>query len=245
MASKKNSLSQDALKLIAVVSMTIDHIGVYIFPSVILLRIIGRLAFPIFAYSIYSGCKYTRHHLQYFLRVAGIGVGYMIVHFFYTGEIYGNILVTFAFSIAILICLKQAKSAEGSFSLRISFLLLAFTAAAGAFALNKIIGIDYGLTGCLLPLFAAVGDVEMFFAVKSQAENFTDFLPLAFFSVGLVLVCLNYGGIQYYSLLSLPLLALSNGKRRVKKLKYFFYIYYPAHLVVLETIKLIIDKISS
>ena len=54
-------LTGNQLKLIALVTMTIDHIGMQLFPRVRLLRIIGRLAFPIFAYMIAEGCRYTRN----------------------------------------------------------------------------------------------------------------------------------------------------------------------------------------
>ena len=43
-------LSNDRLKIIAVVAMVIDHIGSYLFPNAVMLRIIGRISFPIFAF---------------------------------------------------------------------------------------------------------------------------------------------------------------------------------------------------
>ena len=59
-------LTGNALKLLAALFMTIDHIGVVLFPRVLILRIIGRLALPIFAYMIAEGCKYTRNKKKYF-----------------------------------------------------------------------------------------------------------------------------------------------------------------------------------
>jgi len=41
--------------------MTVDHLGFILFPSLIILRIIGRIAFPIFAYMIAEGCRYTKN----------------------------------------------------------------------------------------------------------------------------------------------------------------------------------------
>ena len=38
------------LKIIAIISMTLDHIGIIFFPNIIFFRIIGRMSFPLFAY---------------------------------------------------------------------------------------------------------------------------------------------------------------------------------------------------
>ncbi len=53
-------ISNFSLKIIACIAMTIDHIGYLLFPNIIVFRIIGRLAFPILAYLIAEGCKYTK-----------------------------------------------------------------------------------------------------------------------------------------------------------------------------------------
>ena len=55
------TLNGNALKIIGAVSMFIDHVGVLFFPRVLFLRIIGRLAFPIFAYLIAEGCRHTNN----------------------------------------------------------------------------------------------------------------------------------------------------------------------------------------
>ena len=44
------------------------------FPKIELLRVIGRLSFPIFAYMIAEGSYYTKHKLRYFLMVFILGV---------------------------------------------------------------------------------------------------------------------------------------------------------------------------
>ena len=53
---------------------------------------------------------------------------------------------------------------------------------------------------------------------------------------GLLLLAADTGSVQYWSLLALPLLLCYSGRRGKGNLKYFFYIFYPAHLVVLEAI---------
>ena len=58
-------LSGNALKIIAAITMFIDHMGLMLFPKTLIFRYIGRLAFPIFAFMIAEGCRYTRNRLRY------------------------------------------------------------------------------------------------------------------------------------------------------------------------------------
>ena len=51
------------LKLIAMVTMLIDHAGKILFPQLSFMRVVGRLAFPLYAYCIAVGCVYTRNPL--------------------------------------------------------------------------------------------------------------------------------------------------------------------------------------
>lgn len=53
-------MSGFVLKLIAAVSMLIDHAGLLLFPEQDWMRLVGRLAMPIFAYCIAEGFLYTR-----------------------------------------------------------------------------------------------------------------------------------------------------------------------------------------
>ena len=66
---KRIKISSDTLKLIALVSMTIDHIGYLLLPEYFSLRVIGRLAFPIFAYYVAVGVEHTRDVYKYMYRV--------------------------------------------------------------------------------------------------------------------------------------------------------------------------------
>ena len=58
----KGILNGNHLKLIAAFTMLLDHAGILLFPHVKLLRILGRLAYPIFAYMIAEGCRYTKNN---------------------------------------------------------------------------------------------------------------------------------------------------------------------------------------
>ena len=57
---KIRRLNNNVLKIIAAISMLLDHIGLILFPSIEIFRILGRIAFPIFAFTIAEGAKYTR-----------------------------------------------------------------------------------------------------------------------------------------------------------------------------------------
>jgi len=80
MNKEKFGLSGNALKLIAIVIMTIDHIGMQLFPNILMLRIIGRLAFPIFAYMIAEGCTYTKDRRKYLITIAVFAAVCQIVY---------------------------------------------------------------------------------------------------------------------------------------------------------------------
>ena len=51
---------QSLIKLVAVLTMVVDHTGVIFFPGVLWLRVIGRIAFPLFCWGIVIGAERTR-----------------------------------------------------------------------------------------------------------------------------------------------------------------------------------------
>lgn len=65
----KTNLDTDFLKLIAIISMAIDHIGGAFFPQYPVFRWIGRLAFPVFAYCLTVGLLYTHDIKKYLIRL--------------------------------------------------------------------------------------------------------------------------------------------------------------------------------
>ena len=105
---KTTGLTGNQLKLIAMAAMTIDHIGVQLFPNVLLLRIIGRLALPIFAYMIAQGCRYTKNKARYLLTIAAVAALCQIVYFVAMDSLYQCILVTFSLSIVLIYVLDDA-----------------------------------------------------------------------------------------------------------------------------------------
>lgn len=216
-------LTGNALKLLAALFMTIDHIGVVLFPRVLILRIIGRLALPIFAYMIAEGCKYTRNKKKYFGMIFILATLCQIVYFFVDGTLYLSILYTFSLSILTVYAMQNMKN-QGTTASCLLFLLT----ISAVWVLNLMFTIDYGFWGCMLPVFAAA-----FHGTKKGR------LPVSvgMLGIGLVLLSLDLGdSIQILSLAALPLLLCYNGRRGKWNLKYFFYIFYPVHLAVIQGI---------
>ena len=242
-------LSASTLKIIACIFMVIDHMGVILFPEVEILRVIGRLSYPIFAYFIAEGCRYTRNKTKRFFLVFGLAVICEGVAFIMTGEPDGGILVNFCLAILLIYEVQAFKKAWagkrwGMMGLWL-VLGLASVAAVHAF-IGKVLYVDYGFWGVLIPVWAALpdykeGETPAFFAKLSNR-----WVKFAFFSAGLLILCISRGmfkHIQIYSLLALPVLALYNGQPGRKGFKYGFYVFYPAHLVVLWVIDAILKHI--
>ena len=248
--SRHFSLSGTALKLIAAASMTADHVGYVLFPKLRILRIIGRLALPIFAYLIAEGMRHTRSPMRYFLRLLFFGAACQTVYFAITRDLYMNVLITFSLSAVIMIPIRLMRDAEeknGPDAHRRAVYLSASAAAvAGAFLLCRFVTVDYGFWGVILPVSAFV-----FTEKKKNLFLFSLFLILMsadFYVSGLMRggsplwVLINRES-QPFSLLALPLLALYNGKRGKWRLKYFFYVFYPAHLGIIYLIGVLTKRV--
>jgi len=225
-------LSGNQLKILAIISMTCDHVGLHLLPQFPILRIIGRLAFPIFAYMIAEGCRYTKNRTRYFLTVFLSALVCQLVYLFVVQSLYQCILVTFSLSILLIYAGDYLQN-----HLKNIWAWLLFVASMAAVAFfceylpgllpNTDFSVDYGFFGVLVPVWAFLG--------KSK------FSSLVLLIVGLVNMTVLYGGgLQWYCFLALIPLALYNGQRGKWKMKYFFYIYYPLHLAAIYGIGLLL-----
>ena len=98
---KSGFFSGNQLKIIALVAMTCDHVGKVLLPKYEILQIVGRLAFPIFAYMIAEGCRYTRNRGKHLLQVVLVAILCQIVYFVVERSLFQCILVTFSLSIGM------------------------------------------------------------------------------------------------------------------------------------------------
>lgn len=232
---KTFELSGNMLKIIAAISMLIDHMGVILFPDVILFRIIGRIAFPIFAFLIAEGCRHTKNKLRYFFVIALFAVIFQTFYALFTADMYLNIFFTLSFAILIIYSLQFFSDAIKSknvtkiiFSAALVILIIACAYITGQYFL-----IDYGFWGCMLPAFSYV--------VPVSGSIFMKLLRIVLFAVGMFLLIGSVEiPVQAYSYFALIPLLFYNGKRGKYNMKYFFYIFYPVHIVILYAIGSII-----
>ena len=233
------------LKLIGAAFMVCDHIGMILFPEIIILRILGRIAFPIFAFLIAEGCRYTKNKLRYFLTLFLCAVVCQTVFYFYGGSLEMCVFVTFSLSILNIYALQLFKNTLFSDTSPIKKILsaLPFIAAlCGTWGLNLVLDIDYGFFGCILPVFASILHTPK--NHSSKAFAFLDKLHfhVLMIAIGLILLALRWRGIQVYAPLAIPFLLLYSGKRGKLKMKYFFYVFYPVHLVIIEFVGIIMSN---
>ncbi len=223
---KFSGLSNNALKIIAMVSMLIDHVGMEFFPQYKILRIIGRLAFPIFAYMIAEGCFYTRNRKKYLFLIAGLGIGCQVIYTIFCHSLHLNILLTFSLSVITIFAIDNFIEKKNKKSLLcMTGVMLSVICISLIFPIifkENGFDIDYGFLGVLLP-------VTVYYSRGKTAK-----IILA----ASVLVGMSFlsGEVQFFSLSAIPLLILYNNKRGKLNLKYVFYIFYPAHLALIYLI---------
>ena len=151
-------LDATALKLLGVVTMPVDHIGYILCPDLVLLRILGRLAYPIFAYLIAEGCTYSKHKAKYFLAVLGTGLLCSIASYGAEHTLYQSIMITFACSIGLIFLLERALVQRnrilwaGVFTVALTACFLLFQ-----FRLIPRLETDYGFLGTITPLLVWLG----------------------------------------------------------------------------------------
>ena len=213
--------------------MTIDHIGVVFgTPFYNLLRAVGRLSFPIFAFLLTEGYVHTKSFSKYFLRLLVLALISEVIYdyvffgsFIYRGA--NNIFFTLALGLLTLFLLDKSKGLINRYFkdkvdlfiiLPITYLLIIVIMGL----MGEFLNFSYGMLGILV--------ISFFYLFK---DNF----PLVVISVTLSTLILGEG-IQYFSLFSLILICFYN-KKLGKKCKLFFYLYYPLHILVLGFIKML------
>ena len=136
-------ISRTGLKGLAAASMVVDHVGVALLPQLWLLRCVGRLAFPIYAFFLAQGFRYTKSRAKYLARLAGFALlseipfDYMVYGqaFAWQGQ---NVMFTLALALLALACLEK-----GGWWM---------TGAVACCLAAEALRTDYGSFGVLLPV---------------------------------------------------------------------------------------------
>ncbi|MBP6102781.1 MAG: conjugal transfer protein TraX [Leptotrichiaceae bacterium] len=198
------------LKIIAIITMFLDHYY-RIIGGPEWLSILGRLAFPIFAFSISEGYSHTKNVNKYLMRLLNFAIIIQLPNFLGFQEYPLNIFFTLALG---LFCLEILDNNKINIVVRyIVVLYLCFLA--------EKTGLDYGAYGVILII------------LFNKLRNNKLYIFIAFLALNLVILKIgNLSEMQIYSIFSLIPIFLYNGKKGYG-MKYFFYLFYPLHFIFL------------
>lgn len=244
--TKSKILNSNQLKLIAIIAMTVDHIAWVMFdgyPSALLplvMHIIGRLTCPIMCYFIAEGYHYTRNVNKYTFRLFAFAFVSHFAYIFASNDFvdfksfipfyYGNFLnqTSVMWSLAwglVMLRIADSKRIKSIYKVLLVILICIITLPSDWSCIAAL---------CIMAIGTNRGDFRkqmswMIFYVALYSMVY-------FFAIDKV-----YGVLQMGVVLSIPVIAMYNGKRgknpKINKfMKWFFYIFYPAHLFVIGLI---------
>lgn len=235
----EKKLNSNHLKMIAIIAMTIDHAADLMYPgfpanpAAIFLHIIGRLTAPIMWFFVCEGYHYTRNIKKYMLRLLVFAI---ISHFAYcfafginvipfSDGIFNQTSVIYPLFMSVLVMwLQDTELKMNNFVKSIIIFILvwsAFPADWSCIAVLAIMGMYKNRENLKKQMLSMMIWVIVYAIVS-------------FFFVNRV-----YGIIQLFVFLVYPLLKQYNGQRgRAKWTKWLFYIYYPAHLVIVGILRI-------
>ena len=228
----KRPLPQEGLKFLACAIMLLDHIGATLIPWGTL-RIIGRLAFPIFCFLLAEGAHYTRSPRNYLLR---LGIGAVLSELPFDLALFGSwswqhqsVMVTLLLGAMALLAMKQMTRPL----LKVLVLLL--------FAcLADFMNTDYGGAGVLM--------IALFGLTRERKYGWVIQL------LGMYLICRwiipggvvwfigRYVFIEIFAILALIPIWLYSGKKSTssRAVQWAFYLFYPVHLWILYLISILL-----
>ena len=221
------------IKIIAIILMIIDHIGLYmggIFPENVnfMLRFIGRISMPIFAYFVAVGCVKTKNLKNFFIRMLSFAVLFKIVtiileiinmNFFedyYVGlNNYLNILFTYAVTILGIIFIEKISIKYKNIEKKNFGYLTVITII---YVIFNIIKFECGLRVPIL-IFSFYFIMKNNFMKKILKNKYIECICI----LAIIYLSVLLGDTEYYynlpSLLSVILILLYNGERKTKKIK--------------------------
>ncbi len=217
------------LKIIALITMLCDHLGYILFHKISFMNVIGKVAFPIFAFQISEGYKYTKNLKLYFFRLFLFAIVSQVPFMLFLNSIGAvtftlNIFFTLLLGLAAITIFDKSKNKLLAFLVVISIMLIA-----------QLTHCDYGWFGVVI--------IFLFYYFKENKIYMNISFILAVL-IKYMIAYLNYPAtIQIYlaiaTCLSLLFINLYNHKKG-KNIKYFLYIFYPLHLMLLFLLNFIL-----
>ena len=211
----QNEMSAFSIKMIALISMVMDHCGEYLFPGEKWMRLVGRLAFPLYCFLLTEGFRHTRDVKKYLFRLGLFALISEIPYdllghdtFFYPGA--QSVFFTLTLGLYMLYLMDWTNS-----------VFLKGLILISSMAIAQYCHFNYRYPG-----------IFMIFAF----DYFRDLPLLRDLNVIAANIRLYNASVQVGGSLALIPISFYNGKRG-PSLKYFFYIFYPAHLMVLYFLK--------
>ena len=222
-------LSGSALKIIAVLSMVIDHCAYFLMehdtPLYGVMRCFGRIAFPVFAFLIAEGFAHTRNRARYFITILGFAIISEIPWFLLNGyDGTHNVMFTLAIGVAALTVFDRLCEHRPLCVIVISLLL----------ALAYWTGVDYDWRGVLM--------IVLFYILRCQTiKPWSDRKDICFHSQAIRQIIFTFPLMMHYGIagavLASFIIFLYDGTRGHIKgavAKYSFYAFYPLHLTILS-----------
>lgn len=235
-------INSNVLKILAILLMLIDHIGGAIFVGNQVLRMIGRLSFPIFTFLIVEGFINTSNLSKYLKRLFIFGI---ISEIPYDLAFYNKVFFPYAQNVMFtlllgVLCIKEMEKLKNNYEVKVT---VVSTLKILMYCVISIIGfVDYNIYGVLTIMmfyifrkikYGWIGQVLGLFLLYVVYYNTNNLLALNVLGLDLIFP------VQGLCILALPLIWLYNGKRGKKNkiLQYGFYAFYPVHLFVLWLIR--------
>lgn len=213
---KSSGITGMQLKILAIISMTIDHIGAVIFQDILWMRIVGRIAFPIYCFLLVEGFNYTKSRKKYLVR---------LLAFAFISEI--------PFDLAFFGKAFEFGHQNVFFTLFIGFLTMYFCEFASS-NLSKYIMCFAGmvLAGIFRTDYSFFGVALIVIFYLFRDDRLSAFILQAVMNIA-------EGSLQGFAALALIPIGLYKGKQGRKRFQMFFYAYYPVHLVVIYIYSLV------
>ena len=203
------------LQLIALTTMLIDHIGAIFIPQEALLRIIGRLSMPLYVYGCLMGLKHTSNFKRYFTRLLIIALISQIPYILAFNKYELNIV--FNLLVSVMVCKLQEKEK-----------IIAYSSIF--FAIPLVFFMDYGIY-CL---FLMLG----YYYIKHPITILVFHATLNYF---IAKYCYDWA-FQSYSIGATLIILCKNYLPKIRINKHFYRSFYPAHLLILGLIAIMIGS---